>query len=244
MTALAITEVLEGRIVDREALLDSIAEYATWLQEAERLVQAKSLEKAADLATLYGEGSWVKEWQEVDPPTTDAFGKHGDPDSRNRFARWLIWAEEQRGKSAPSRPHTLKLLDVHDTVSVLPHRSQVHALTSGVTARALEPLIRLKKIGYESRIPEVWNRAVELAEEDSEAERVTQTHVKEARAEFIGTLTPELQRQAVNIPRAQTLRAKAQAIVEDLWATGNTTECKKFYDWFAEFLRAQQEDAA
>jgi Cdc6-like AAA superfamily ATPase len=152
----------------------------------------------------------------------------------------LEWAERQRDQSAPSRSHVLRLLDAYDSVSALPHRSQVRARTSGVTVRALEPLSWLKKTGHADRIPEVWNRAVELAEQADE-DRVTQQYVKQARSEFQSTLTPELQRQAVNVPRAQTLRSKAQAIVEDLWGTGNTAECKKFYDWFSEFLRTQQD---
>lgn len=241
MTELAIRDdVIEGEIVDRDALLDSIAEYARWLQQAEQLVQAKSLEKAADLAALYAEGSWIAEWQEVEPAGVDALGKTTDPANRKRFARWLEDAERQRNNPAPSDRYIYALLDAHGVMSALPASSQVTVRHQGVTEDALRPLIRLRKIGYAKKIPEIWTKAVSLAEEAGEA-RVTQSYVKQARSEFMATLTPELQRQAVNVPRAQTLRAKAQAIVEDLWGTGNTTECKKFYDWFSEFLRTQQD---
>lgn len=243
MTALATVEVLDGEIVDREALLDSIAEYATWLQEAERLVQSKSLEKAADVWALYSEGSWIEEWQAESPATKDFLGNI-DRGSRERFAKWLEEAETRRGKPTLAPSTVRQLLNAHEVVSVLPSSSQRAVRATGVSEDAVRPLVRLKKAKLEDHIPEVWSAAIRLADE-TKAERVTQQHVRQAISEFMSTLTPELQRQAINTPRAVTLRTKAQSYVDDLWKTGNKTECKKFYDWFVEFMRAQHgEDAA
>lgn len=219
---------------ERERLLDSIADYAARLQNAEKIADADSLAKAADLAELYEEGSWIDEWQEVKPAKKDALGRV-DPKSRNRFAAWLVWAEEQRGKPAPKTNFTHKLLKANDIASRL-----YGVQTEPTSEFAIRPLTWLEKAKYGDRIPEVWARAVELADGGP----VTEKHVLEARREFRALLTPAQNRQAIATQRARTHRIKAQGAVETLWADGDEAEAEAFHKWYVQFLRKQTEAVA
>jgi hypothetical protein len=215
--------------INRERLLDSIAEYAARVEKADNLAQADTISKAEDLAALYDEGSWVEEWQKIKPATKDALGRV-DPASRNRFAAWLVWAEDQRGKSAPQTRYTHRLLMTNDLVSVLPGHAR---LAPGLTEKTVRPLSWLLKAKYEDRIPQVWARAVELADGGP----VTDKHVQEARREFRATLSPSQDRAAVATQRARTHRLKAQSAVEQLWADRDVAEAEAFKQWFLGFLQ-------
>lgn len=219
---------------DRERLLDSIAEYAARVEKADKLAQADTIAKAADLAALYDEGSWVEEWQKIHPAKKDATGKVNAA-SRARFARWLVWAEGQRGKSAPQGAHTYRLLDAHRIAS---------RLSTGETAPtsedAVRPLTWFVKAKYEDRIPEIWARAVELAE----GGKVTRQHVLKARTEFRAKLSPSQNRAAIATQRARTHRLKAQSAVEQLWSDRDVAEAEAFKQWFLNFLQTNAKAAA
>lgn len=214
--------------VDREQLLDSIAEYADRLAKADRLADADSLAKAADLNALYVDGSWVAEWQEVHPARKDATGRV-DSGSRSRFAAWLTWAEEQRGKSAPVSRRCYQLLTAHEIVSLLPP-SRLNTVQTEGTVR---PLLWLLKAKYADRIPEVWARAVELAD----GKPVTNKHVLEARREFRAELSPSQNRAAIQTQRAHTHRLKAQSAVETLFGDHDDTEAQAFHDWYVAYIK-------
>jgi hypothetical protein len=89
-------------------------------------------------------------------------------------------------------------------------------------------------------VPEVWARAVELAE----GERVTRQHVLKARAEFRAKLSPSQNRAAVATQRARTHRLKAQTAVEQLWADRDVAEAEAFKQWFLRFLQDSAKAAA
>lgn len=233
------TAIAERTTVDREQLLDSIAEYAARVEKADKLAQADTITKAADLAALYDEGSWVEEWQEIKPAKKDALG-NVNPGSRSRFAQWLAWAEEQRGKTSPQSRHVNQLLYANEIVSVLPTSSRVSLAQMGVTESAIRPLQWLVKAKYEDRVPEVWARAVELAD----GEKVTRQHVLKARSEFRAQLTPAQDRAAIQGQRARTHRLKAQSAVEALWADRDVAEAEAFKQWFLNFLQGDARAAA
>lgn len=220
--------------VERERLLESIAEYAARIERADELAQADTIAKAADLAALYDEGSWVEEWQEIKPAKKDALGNI-NPASRNRFAAWLVWAEEQRGKPAPVPSRSYQLLDAHSICSRLDGVETVPT-----SEDVVRPLKWLEKAKYEDRIPEVWARAVELAD----GGKVTREHVLKARTEFRAKLTPAQDRAAVATQRARTHRLKAQAAVEQLWADRDVAEAEAFKQWFLTFLQEKARAAA
>ena len=168
------TEVVPQQEYD--AALARIRDYRDQLQRADSQADQNSLDRAADLEILYRSMQWV---DEVPAPKNKVWrGRPVDPKSRNRFAGWVL---QQTGLS-PSR------------VTQLHKANEVRGLISSAlpinSARALQPFSRLRSAGYGDRIPDVYKRAVELAEGKSPTSKETTQAVRDYLAQFTTTQPP------------------------------------------------------
>jgi hypothetical protein len=130
-------------------------------------------------------------------------------DSRHRFSQWLMWKSEQRGRIPLQNRRTYQLLDAARV------KSHLHGRANGLTSEwTTRPLNWLLKNGYESRIPDVWRIAVDLA---GTADKVTSTHVRQALQQWKkDTLGNRGVRNAIKASRAKILRGRALAEVRAL----------------------------
>jgi hypothetical protein len=214
-----------------EELLDEVATYADRLTDSDDLADTGSMAAAEALAELYEKREWVDEWLEQHPiRERKAYvgGRPPDPESRNRFSQWLVWKEQQRQRQAPQTRHVYKLLYAQTVVSYLP-RGQI------TSERTVRPLDWLRKNRYPDRVPEVWQRAVELA---GSADLVTSAHTRQALAdwkkEVLGTKGV---RQVIRTAKAERDRIRAQAYLRALWDDGDDAEVKKFDAWYRDFRK-------
>jgi len=139
-----------------EELLDEVAAYADRLADSDNLADTGSMATAEALAELYEKREWVEEWLEQKPIRERAAyigGRPPEPDSRNRFAQWLVWKEDQRQRRALRSAQTYRLLTANEVRGYLSSGE----ITSEFTLR---PLYWLRKNRTPERIPEVWKRAI------------------------------------------------------------------------------------
>lgn len=214
-----------------DELLDEIAAYADRLADSDKLADTGSMATAEALAELYEKRDWVDEWLEQKPiQERKAYvgGRPPEPDSRNRFAQWLVWKEEQRQKSALRSAQTYRLLNAHETRGYFSH-VRINS------ERAVRPFDWFRKNRYTDRIPEAEKLAIALA---GSASKVTEIHTRQAVAdwkkEVLGTKGVK---EAVRTAKAARDRAKAQTYVRTLWADGDDDEVKKFDAWYKEFRK-------
>lgn len=221
-----------------EELLDEVAAYADRLADSDKLADKGSMATAEALAELYEKGEWVAEWLEqkpILPKKAYIGGRPPEPNSRNRFAQWLVWKEGQRRRRSPQGRTTYQLLNAHEVQSYL--RSA--QITSEGTIR---PLDWLRKNKYLDRADEVCERAVVLA---GSADLVTSAHTKQALAEWKkDVLGSQAVKAAIRTAKAGRDRAKAQTSVQTLFADGDQTEVERFHQWYIDFVRASQKKAA
>lgn len=224
-----------------DELLDTVASYADRLAESDQLADTGSMTTAEALAELYEKREWVDEWLEQKPireKKAYVGGRPPEPDSRNRFAQWLVWKEEQRKRRSLRSTQTYDLLNVHAIAEVISDAG--NNLPETATGRTLRTLHWLRKNKYADRIPEVWKRAVELA---GTADAVTSAHTRQALNEWKKEkLGSKGVKQAVREAKAERYRRQAQTDVQQLFAAGDQDEVEKFHQWYVDFLRAQQSE--
>lgn len=217
-----------------DELLDEVAAYADRLADSDRLADTGSMAAAEALSELYEKREWVPEWLEQKPiKERSAYvgGRPPEPDSRNRFSQWLVWKQEQRRERSLRSTQTYRLLTAHEVKGYFP--------SGEITSEAvLRPLYWLRTHRYAHRIPEVWQRAVDLA---GAAQYVTSAHTRQALAEWkkevLGTAGYQA---AVRTKRAETHRLKAQGAIDTLWADGDQDEIQKFSRWLESYLQERK----
>jgi len=137
--------------INREQLLDNLRAFAKRQAEAAESADHDSLARAAEIAALYEDRSWVGE---LDPPKRRASrGRPVDPESFSRFTKWLA----ERVPLASRRAYQLKA--GHDLVANYLNSVQLIPTGEGI----VRPLRWLERNDYADRIPEVWELACKLA---------------------------------------------------------------------------------
>lgn len=198
MTVTDVTDVTDVTVSlsDEEyaATLRRVRDYREQLQGADRQADRNSLDRARDLEVIYQSMRWV---DELPAPKHQVWrGRPVDPQSRNRFATWVL---QQTGLN----PSYVKRL--HSATEIYGALGTINA-PSG--ERALRPLQRLRRAGYGDRIPDVYKRAVELAEGNAPTSAETSRAVRDFLAQF--TTTQKRERKS-----ADWLEQRRQAIVRD-----------------------------
>jgi len=210
-----------------EELLDEVATYADRLADSDSLADTGSMATAEVLAELYEKREWVQEWldhQPIKERTAYIGGRPPEPDSRNRFAQWLVWAEGQRGRRSPQSRTTYQLLNANEVKGYL-------RLAQITSERAIRPLDWLRKQRMTNHIPEVERIAVELA---GAADQITSVHTREALKLWKhDVLGPQAVKEVIRTSRAQTHRIKAQSAIEQFLLDGDDTEVEKFKAYLA-----------
>jgi len=211
-----------------DELLDEVATYADRLADSDKLADTGSMATAEALAELYEKREWVDEWLEQKPireRTAYIGGRPPEPDSRNRFAQWLIWKEDQRRRRAPGRMRQYQLLAAHDIIGSFGNPVSI------TSERVVRPLNWLRKNRTTDRIPEVWTRAVHLAGAEH---LVTEAHTKQALADWKReALGAQGVKEVIRTSRAQTHRIKAVSAVEALLLDHDESEVEKFKAYLA-----------
>lgn len=180
-------------VTEEAAALERLRAYREQIQRADRQADQNSLDRAADLELLYQAKQWVD--QLPAPKNTVWRGRPVDPQSRNRFASWVL---QQTGLH-PSRVRQLH--DAREVIGLIDTPYQ--EFLSG--EYSVRPLKRLRKLGYSESISEVLKRAVQLAEGQS----VTSAETTQAVRDFLATHTSGQRRAAV---AAETIRQRQERI--------------------------------
>src|SRR5262249_22127695 len=146
---------------------------------------------------------------ELEPPKThDKRGRllnnPAQPDSRNRFARWL---RECRGWNLVGS-RSRQLLRAHEFLV----DTGIHQNFSG--EQALRPLYRLQRVELADRLPEVLDRAAAAAGNGP----ITSEHARQAVRDFLA----EQPTQPKGSVRRRKVESKCEAafdkMMEDVWA--------------------------
>ena len=85
--------------IDLDKALDVLADYADLVWESTDLQDKDTMAVARTQQQLFESGVWVAEWLEQKPPSAKSSNRF-DPASLNRFAQWLAWKQEERGRRA------------------------------------------------------------------------------------------------------------------------------------------------
>jgi hypothetical protein len=187
-----------------QAALDRLRTYRDLLETADRKADELSLTCAADLALLYESKQWAAD---LPPAKPDVTGKV-QPYSRNRFATWV----EKVSSINLRKSYTTQLLTAHDLYSQV---STVSAVAP-MGAYSLRPLKFLATKGHGGAVPEVWRRAVELAE----GHAPTGEQVAQARRDYLAQFTPQENRQRAVRKRWEQAHDRIRAEFNVLLANG------------------------
>lgn len=194
-------------IVEQEyqAAVQRLRDFVGQLAAADRTADQGSLDRAADLALIYEAKAWK---DEVPAPKNTVWrGRPVDPDSRNRFATWAL---QQLGLSPAI---TKELLRAHDWMG----RFMAEASAVSPSGKwALRPLYRLERVGRADEVPEVYRRAVELAEGRPPTAAETKAAVRDYMAQF----TPSQKRTLATKTTAQALHDRIVREFRDLLDLG------------------------
>jgi hypothetical protein len=189
--------------------LERVRAYAEKIRDGERTADQESLARAADLALLYEDKRWVAELAaEGKAPKTKVFrGRPVDPESRNRFASWVLTHEGLKPAYAK------RLLQVHDWRQ----RFTATAVAKSLTGEfAIRPLYALERRGMGDHTGEVLDRAQEIA---GDGEHVTSAHTRQAVSEFWAKYSPgekrRMDRDAQAKQHATKMRREALWLVEN-----------------------------
>lgn len=222
--------------MDINAALADLGKYADQLAESESLADRDSLKRAMVARDLYESFDWVDEANEAFPiKEKKAYvgGRPPDPKGRNRFTKWLAWKLEQEGHQTIKSAHAYRLIDAARVTGYFSGR--IKNLNSEYAVR---PLTWLERHNYGDRIPEVWDKAVELAgSEDAVTQSHTRKAVNEWKKETLGTGGVK---QAIREKKAERYRRQAQADVQQLFDQGDQDEVERFHQWYIDFLRERQ----
>lgn len=197
-------------------------DYADSLTTADDITNRDTMAVAVALDSAYESREWVAEWLEQKPaPKSGRAMSRFQADSRNRFAQWLGWKLEQDGRHPLHGVHTYRLLD---GVKIARQIDPTLNLTQGniQSERTLRPLKWFLKY-YESRIPDVWAIAVDLAGGD--LSKVTSAHTKRAVAQYKGeVITPKGVQQLVKVGKATRLRIRIKSEFAEMVALAQTDD--------------------
>jgi predicted transcriptional regulator len=224
-----------------EELLDEIATYADRLADSDNLADTGSMAAAEALAELYEKREWVDEWLEQKPireRSAYTGGRPPQPDTAQRFQQWQAWKQSQRQRRTLQATQTHHLLAAHEVAQTV--KSSFHGvkITSEWTLRPLSYFRKKKLIDH---LPEVWQRAVELARS---TDRVTSAHTSQALAEWKKANKGQVQ-VAIKTNKAERDRGKAQTAVEVLFGDGDLEQIRIFHNWYADLaerFRAKAQD--
>lgn len=225
MMTLAETETPILARDEYDAALARIAAYREQLERADKQADQNSLDRARDLEFLYHKMRWVDEIPA--PKKTMNAGRPVDPRSRNRFGTWVL---ERTGL----HPRYVSMLHKADeTLGII--GTTVPVIPSG--ERALRSFGRLRRAGYEDRIPEVYKRAVQLAE----GQPPTSAHTAQAVRDYLAQFSTGQRKAQSEAERARRHRLKAQTAVEILWRDNAPAEAEAFHEWYVELVRKMAE---
>jgi hypothetical protein len=159
-------------VTDVTAALARIRDYREQVQRADRQSDQNSLDRARDLELIYQSMQWV---DDLPAPKHQVWrGRPVDPRSRNRFATWVL---QQTGLSPSYTRRFALAVDLVNSCDLVTINSE----------RALRPLLRLRRAGYGEHIPEVYKRAVELAEGQPPTSAETTRAVRDFLAKYTRT---------------------------------------------------------
>ncbi len=199
-----------------DAALARVAAYRDQLERADRQADQNSLDRARDLELLYQAKHWV---DEMPAPKNKVWrGRPVDPESRDRFAKWAL----QKTGLTPSRVGYLHR--AHDVVTL--YLDAVQIKPTGEFA--VRPFARLRRAGYGDRIPEVYKRAVELAE----GRPPTSAETRQAVRDFLAQWNPAQRHAASKAETANRHRLKAKTAVEIMLADGDQDQLGRFHQWY------------
>ena len=211
---------MRGSVVDSNqiaAYLEGMAGYTETLASSERLVDDGTEDLAAQTLAVYESGVWVDEWLEQKPPPKRP--RNWSANSRNRFAQWTAWRQEQAGLTPTSSVQ----------VYALHHAGVVSTFARAkVTVRAAAKLKWMVRYRYQDRMPEVAQQALAMSGTGVIDSVAAAKALAEWRRE---NLTPQQQRAAQRSDAARRHRAKAQAAFAELVADGNVEELQAFLDF-------------
>src|SRR5215831_9416524 len=135
----------------REDALTRLRAFAKQQDDAAGIADRDSLARAADIAALYEDRSWVGE---LEPPKRRATrGRPVDPESFSRFTKWLAERVPIQGRTA------YQLKAAHDLTTTYLRPAQINPMGE----KAVRPLRWFERNDYADRIPEVWELACKLA---------------------------------------------------------------------------------
>lgn len=204
-----------------EEYLKTVGDYADQVAAAERQAEQRSMDVARAMDEVYESKVWVAEWLEQKPEPKRPTARW-NPEDRNRFIAWQAWKLEQGGRRTLSRPRSWTLLE-GATVSKI-----CSAGTNLAAVEPVRPLFWMRKNRYESRLPEVWALAVQLAGGDPS--RVTSAHTREALAQW--------KKQTFGTRRDGTPRKTPSAVNQAAAAAGKANQLRRhILDEMAEMVR-------
>lgn len=167
-TVPTVPAVPDERLKDAEydAAIERLRRYVAQLDEAKAHTaqagqrrEAGSLHRAADLMALYKDGRWVDQM----PAPKKQRGRREKPDSPERFTKW---AEQHVSNpttgSSLKRTTGLKMLDAEEVRRIL--STPLEEIPESVGLTTFGPLISLVKEKRAHDVPEVWRRALQLAD--------------------------------------------------------------------------------
>jgi hypothetical protein len=139
-----------------QAALGRLRAYREQLERAEREADQESLDRAADLATVYADKRWVDDL----PPLvkTHNRGRPVEKDSFNRFTKWVMG--DPTANIGIQTRHSYQLHRAHEVANYL----RPAQINPGSSEKVLRPLSRLLKDNHGDEAPDVWRRAKQLAD--------------------------------------------------------------------------------
>lgn len=203
------TQAIEQHLADEEyqAAVDRLRSYVLQLEQAEAQSDAGSLERAADLARIYADKRWV---DELPAPSRTSFrGRPVEPDSRSRFAKWVV------ANVGLNASYSYRLLNAHELARIILPAAKEIPPTS---AWSLRPLYKLLRDHRGDQAPAIWRRAVELAD----AGVPTVAHVRKALADHDRALGYSTARRTADGRSFAEVRARLLREFE--WVALNGTE--------------------
>jgi hypothetical protein len=168
MSVATIPAVPDERLEDAEyeAALERLRAYVVQLDEAKEHTtkagqrrDAGSLHRAADLRVVYEDGRWVDQM----PAPKKQRGRREKPDSPERFYKWAEQHVSNPATGSNLKPTTSrKMLDAEEVRRII--RTPLREIPESLGLTTFGPLIGLLKQKRSQDVPEVWRRALELAD--------------------------------------------------------------------------------
>lgn len=205
------------------AALERIRAWVDQSRSLEGEAQKATMERAADMVRLYERKHWVKD---VPPPKNKVWrGRPVDPESFNRFSGWLL---QQTGLSTG---RAREFERAHRVVQEF----LVRAPLKPTRAFLVRPFVPLRKMGYGDRIPDLWQRAVDLAD----GREPTAEQVKKVIADFRKELGAATVKRAQAQGRAKELRDLALADLQKLYELEGSDTVQQVIDDFVTWANQQ-----